>query len=211
MGGNTMKMNKKGFTLIELLIVVAIIAILAAIAIPQFSKYRVRGYNTAADSDLRNMKIAIVAFSTDNSAYASTVGCVSATSICGAGGAPGAMVLLAGPYQYTITTAQYAIVATLYPSQDVTWSLGLSNGVLAGISTSANGANYVAITANTSGDTVYAGADTVTALLRAGKDAGGLPVALTAGVTGAPLTYTPASTGVEPTVPTDLDANFVAM
>jgi type IV pilus assembly protein PilA len=64
-----MKKNQKGFTLIELLIVVAIIAILAAIAIPQFSSYRVKAYNSAANSDLRNLKTAMEAAMVDKQTY----------------------------------------------------------------------------------------------------------------------------------------------
>lgn len=61
--------NRKGFTLIELLIVVAIIGILAAIAIPQFSAYRAKAYNSAAQSDLKNSKTGLEAFFADNQKY----------------------------------------------------------------------------------------------------------------------------------------------
>ncbi len=61
--------SKKGFTLIELLIVVAIIGILAAIAIPQFAAYRQKGYNSAATSDLKNAKTTFEAYFADNQFY----------------------------------------------------------------------------------------------------------------------------------------------
>jgi type IV pilus assembly protein PilA len=61
--------SKKGFTLIELLIVVAIIGILAAIAIPQFSAYRQKAYNSASMSDLKNTKTNLESFYADNQKY----------------------------------------------------------------------------------------------------------------------------------------------
>jgi len=68
--------NRKGFTLIELLIVVAIIGILAAIAIPQFAAYRERAYNSAAVSDLKNVKTGMEAFHADNQQYPTVLGAV---------------------------------------------------------------------------------------------------------------------------------------
>ncbi len=52
-------MNKKGFTLIELLIVVVIIGILAAIAIPRFGETRERAYVSAMQSDINQLQTAM--------------------------------------------------------------------------------------------------------------------------------------------------------
>ena len=64
----------EGFTLIELMIVIAIIGILAAIAIPQFNAYRKRGYNSGAIWDVKNAATAEESYYVDYRAYTGTLG-----------------------------------------------------------------------------------------------------------------------------------------
>lgn len=64
---------RKGFTLIELLIVVVIIGILAAIAIPKFASTKDKAYYTAMKSDLRNLVTAEEAFFADSTKYTATL------------------------------------------------------------------------------------------------------------------------------------------
>ena len=76
---NKMK-DQKGFTLIELMIVIAIIGILAAIAIPQFGAYRRRGYNSAVKADLKNLATCQEAYFTDKYIYATAISDLTAAA-----------------------------------------------------------------------------------------------------------------------------------
>lgn len=62
-------MNRKGFTLIELLIVVVIIGILAAIAIPKFANTKEKAYVASMKSDLRNLVSAEESYFADYTTY----------------------------------------------------------------------------------------------------------------------------------------------
>ena len=75
--------GSKGFTLIELLIVVVIIGILAAIAIPKFGATKDKAYIAAVKSDLRNLSTAEESYFADNVVYTTSLPTTSFSSSAG--------------------------------------------------------------------------------------------------------------------------------
>lgn len=69
--------HSDGFTFIEFSVVLAILGILAAIAVPQYSSYRERAYNQAAISDLKNVAAAQEAFFADHQSYKTIEQCAN--------------------------------------------------------------------------------------------------------------------------------------
>ena len=109
-------MNRKGFTLVEIMIVVAIIALLAAIAIPNLLSARMTANTAAAKANIRSLSTACETYSTaNNGSYPDTV--ARLTTFIGAAGsycadAAGGVATVQG-YQYrcTLGTGGYTLVS----------------------------------------------------------------------------------------------------
>jgi|694.fasta_scaffold23502_2 type IV pilus assembly protein PilA len=105
--------RQAGFSVIEVLVVAAIMCILGLIAVPQYSAYRQRAYNLAAESDLKSVAQAQERFFEENASYKAIENCfnVDSEGRCAVDGLPGLKSLSKG-VSVSVSTSQTGFVAT---------------------------------------------------------------------------------------------------
>jgi type IV pilus assembly protein PilA len=111
--------HEKGFTLIELMIVIAIIGILAAIAIPNFISYRMRAFDADAQSAIKNLMTAEEAYFADNAIYTDTISTL-----------PGFTQSSQIEIVVSLTSTTGYAVSARHTSSENTWSIRMPNGTM---------------------------------------------------------------------------------
>ena len=99
--------SRKGFTLIELMIVIAIIAILAAILVPNFVRARAQGQLTACKSNLKNVGTALEMYAVDHNGRYPTQLTLLTTARGGVGAGAGAYMATLPTCASTATYSHY--------------------------------------------------------------------------------------------------------
>ena len=97
--------NAAGFSLLELLVVVAIVGLLAAIAIPQFSSYRTRAVDSQMKSDLKNAALAMESYFAENKVYPTSLGAIIAAGFNQTDGVA-LTIAVPTPSSFTITATK---------------------------------------------------------------------------------------------------------
>ncbi len=140
--------NRKGFTLIELLIVVVIIGILAAIAIPKFANTKEKAVVAGMKSDLRNLVTAQEAFFADNKTYATGIAATQTNTAGPACGGNVAFVQTAGNTAPVITMCTAAGWAATIDNPAVTTAAYDDCGIFVGDPATFAGSAGLAVTDN---------------------------------------------------------------
>jgi len=135
--------KEKGFTLIELMIVVAIIGILAAIAIPQFASYRVKAFNSAATADLHTAQTTFEVFFNDNNKYP------NATTA-----ATGTVVITDGTNSVSMNTSSAVYFGSKAGTNNATYSAATKHTAGDTIYKTNSSAPTISETSDTAGDTL---------------------------------------------------------
>jgi len=147
-----MNIETKGFTLIELMIVVAIIGILAAIAIPQFAAFRIKSFNSAAQSDLRNARTAEEVLFSEYSFYGTSD---PDTTVGVAVGAAGIGKLIDGSTPLIIGNSHFIAVSAVNGGPGRAISVAVSNGVQMRFDTDAGESTYLGTSEHLRGNRAY--------------------------------------------------------